>query len=146
MTMNGTLTRFDTNSLAQLNKALIGFDRIFNNFESRFANQTSNYPPYNVLKHDDSHYEIELAVAGFDKNDIAVEVNQNELVIKGHKSNDEDATKYVHRGLAARSFERIFTLMEHHVVQEAEVINGMLKIKIDVIVPEELKPRIITIK
>jgi molecular chaperone IbpA len=146
MTMNGTINRFDTSSLAQLNRALIGFDRIFNNFENRFASQTSNYPPYNVLKHDDHHYEIELAVAGFDKNDITVEVNQNELIIRGNKSQEEDPSKYVHRGLAARSFERVFTLMEHHVVQDAEVINGMLKIKIDVIVPEELKPRLISIK
>jgi molecular chaperone IbpA len=141
-----SLQRLDTTALAQLNRALIGFDRIFNNYESRFANQTSNYPPYNVLKHDDSHYEIELAVAGFDKDDITVEVNQNELIIRGNKINEEDASKYVHRGLAARSFERIFTLMEHHVVQDAEVVNGMLKIKINVIVPEELKPRLITIK
>jgi len=141
-----SLQRLDTTALAQLNRALIGFDRIFNNYESRFANQTSNYPPYNVLKHDDSHYEIELAVAGFDKDDITVEVNQNELIIRGNKINEEDASKYVHRGLAARSFERIFTLMEHHVVQDAEVVNGMLKIKINVIVPEELKARLITIK
>lgn len=141
-----SLQRVDTAALAQLSRALIGFDRIFNNYESRFANQTSNYPPYNVLKHDDSHYEIELAVAGFDKNDITVEVNQNELIIRGNKSTEEDSSKYVHRGLAARSFERVFTLMEHHVVQDAEVVNGMLKIKIDVIVPEELKPRLITIK
>jgi molecular chaperone IbpA len=88
-----SLQRLDTTALAQLNRALIGFDRIFNNYESRFANQTSNYPPYNVLKHDDSHYEIELAVAGFDKDDITVEVNQNELIIRGNKINEEDASK-----------------------------------------------------
>jgi len=144
--MNNTLTRFDTNSLAHLNRALIGFDRIFNDYENRYANSTTNYPPYNVLKHDEDHFEIEVAVAGFDKADISVEVDQDQLVVKGSREKEEDATKYLHRGLAARNFERVFTLADHIEVGEAEITNGILRIKLTRIVPEELQPRRIEIK
>ena len=70
------LVRFDTNSL---NRALLGFDSLFNDFESRFANQINqNYPPYNVIKHDEDTYEIEIAVTGFDKDEVVVEIDQNQ--------------------------------------------------------------------
>lgn len=140
------LARFDTNALAQLNRALIGFDRIFNDFENRHINSTTNYPPYNVLKHDDDHFEIEVAVAGFDREDVTVEVDQNLLTIKGQRLKDDDASKYLHRGLAARDFERTFTLADHMEVGEAELTNGILRVKITRIIPEALKPRLITIK
>lgn len=141
-----TLTRFDTNSLAHLNRALIGFDRIFNDYENRYANSTTNYPPYNILKHDEDHFEIEVAVAGFDKTDISVEVDQDQLVIKGNREKEEDTNKYLHRGLAARNFERAFTLADHIEVGDAEIVNGILRIKLTRIVPEALKPRLIEIK
>ena len=140
------LARFDTNALAQLNKALIGFDRIFNDFENRHVNSTTNYPPYNVLKHDEDHFEIEIAVAGFDREDITVEVDQNQLVIKGKRTSEDDGSKYVHRGLATRDFERVFTLVDHMEVGEAELTNGILSVKITRVIPEALKPRLITIK
>ncbi len=140
------LARFDTNALAQLNRALIGFDRIFNDFENRHVNSTTNYPPYNVLKHDEDHFEIEIAVAGFDKEDITVEVDQNQLIIRGKRLKDDDTSKYVHRGLAARDFERVFTLVDHMEVGEAELTNGILSVKITRIIPEALKPRLIAIK
>ncbi len=140
------LARFDTNALAQLNRALIGFDRIFNDFENRHVNSTTNYPPYNVLKHDEDHFEIEIAVAGFDKEDITVEVDQNQLIIRGKRLKDDDTSKYVHRGLAARDFERVFTLVDHMEVGEAELTNGILSVKITRIIPEALKPRLISIK
>lgn len=144
--MNNTLTRFDTNSLAHLNRALIGFDRIFNDYENRYANSTTNYPPYNILKHDEDHFEIEVAVAGFDKTDISVEVDQDQLVIKGNREKEDDSSKYLHRGLAARNFERAFTLADHIEVGDAEIANGILRIKLTRIVPEALKPRLIEIK
>ena len=140
------LARFDTNALAQLNRALIGFDRIFNDFENRHVNSTTNYPPYNVLKHDEDHFEIEIAVAGFDREDITVEVDQNQLVIKGKRLSEDDSSKYVHRGLATRDFERVFTLVDHMEVGEAELTNGILSVKITRVIPEALKPRLITIK
>ncbi len=140
------LARFDTNALAQLNRALIGFDRIFNDFENRHVNSTTNYPPYNVVKHDEDSFEIEIAVAGFTKEDITVEVDQDQLRIKGQRLKDEDTSKYVYRGLAARDFERVFTLADHMEVGEAELTNGILSVKLTRIVPEALKPRLIAIK
>ncbi len=137
------LARFDT---AALNRALIGFDRIFNDFENRFQHSTTNYPPYNVIKHDENSFEIEIAVAGFDREDITVEVDQNQLVIKGQRTKDDDASKYVYRGLAARDFERSFTLAEHIIVGDAELTNGILRVKLTREVPEALKPRLIAIK
>ena len=138
------ITRFDTQAL---NRALIGFDQLFNNVERRFANQVqNNYPPYNVLKHNDNHFEIEIAVAGFEKEDIKIEVDQDQLIIKGQRLKDDDSDKYLHRGLAARDFERSWTLAEYMEVGDAELTNGILSVKLTRIVPEALKPRLIAIK
>lgn len=138
------ITRFDTTAL---NRALIGFDQLFNDVERRFANQVqTNYPPYNVLKHDDDHFEIEIAVAGFDREDITIEVDQNQLTIKGQRLKEDDAGKYLHRGLAARDFERSWTLADYMIVGDAELTNGILRVKLTRVVPEALKPRLIAIK
>jgi molecular chaperone IbpA len=138
------LSRFDTQAL---NRALIGFDQLFNDVERRFANQVqTNYPPYNVIKHDDNNFEIEVAVAGFDREDITIEVDQDQLVIKGNRQKDDDASKYLHRGLAARDFERSWTLAEYMEVGDAELTNGILRVKLTRVVPEALKPRLIAIK
>lgn len=140
------LARFDTTALNQLNRALIGFDRIFNDFENRYQHSTTNYPPYNILKHDENEFEIEIAVAGFDREDISVEVDQDQLRIKGQRGKADDNDKYVYRGLAARDFERVFTLAEHMIVGDAELTNGILRVKITRVIPEALKPRLISIK
>ena len=139
------LSRIDTQSL---NRALIGFDRLFNDVERRFANQVqTNYPPYNILKHDDDLFEIEIAVAGFSKEEITIEVDQNVLTIKGASMTTGWPTEsYIHRGLAARDFERTFTLAEHMEVGDAELTNGILRVKLTRIVPDALKPRLIAIK
>lgn len=139
------LMRFDTNAL---NRALVGFDRMFEDFESRFANQINqSYPPYNVVKFDDNTYEIQIAVSGFDKDEVTVEIDQNQLVIKGkHRSVDDDNVQYLHRGLAARDFVRMFTLAEHMEVGEGCIKNGVLKIEIKRVIPEALKPRVLTLK
>jgi molecular chaperone IbpA len=136
------LTRFDTTALNQLNKALIGFDRMFNTAETRFQNGT-NYPPFNIIKHSDNSYEIEIAIAGFSINDIDVEINQNELIIRGQRQQEEttNEVEYLHRGLAYREFQKSFTLAEHMEVGEAVVQDGVLSIKITRIIPEALKPR-----
>jgi molecular chaperone IbpA len=141
------LRTIDAQALANLNRALIGFDRIFSDVENRYANTVqTNYPPYNILKHSENNFEIEIAVAGFDKSDITVEVDQDQLIVRGQRTKDEDTSKYLHRGLAARDFERSWTLAEHMEVSEVELTNGILRVKITRIVPEELKPRLIPIK
>jgi molecular chaperone IbpA len=136
------LTRFDTTALSQLNKALIGFDRMFNTAETRFQNGT-NYPPFNIIKYSDNSYEIEIAVSGFSLDDIDVEINQNELIIRGQRRQEEPAEEieYLHRGLAHREFQKSFTLAEHMEVGEAVIQDGVLSIKITRIIPESLKPR-----
>jgi molecular chaperone IbpA len=140
------LRTIDAQALAQINRALVGFDRVFND---RFfqGNQNGNYPPHNIVKYDDSNYGIEIAVAGFSKEDISVEVNQDQLTVTGTKSIDVNDTKeYIHRGLAARDFQQTYTLAEYMEVKSAEVKDGMLKIAIERIVPEALKPRTIQVK
>jgi molecular chaperone IbpA len=130
------LPRFDTNALAQLNRALVGFDRLFT--EHAQVNQT--YPPYNIVKLDEDNYEIEIAVAGFTLNEIDVQVDKNQLIIKGEKEQREDV-EYLHRGLAYRSFEKSLTLGEYMQVGNASIKDGVLRIALTRIVPEALKPR-----
>jgi len=138
------LQRFDT---AALNRALVGFDRIFDDMERRFANQiSSNYPPFNIAKVGENTYDIAIAVTGFEKDEIAVTVEANELLVKGErKISDQPEPEYLHRGLALRDFERTFTLAEHMKVRKAEIKNGILLIQIEREIPEELKPRVIDI-
>jgi molecular chaperone IbpA len=138
------LQRFDT---AALNRALVGFDRIFDDMERRFANQiSSNYPPFNIAKVGENVYDIAIAVTGFEKDEIAVTVEANELLVKGErKMSDQPEPEYLHRGLALRDFERTFTLAEHMKVRKAEIKNGILLIQIEREIPEELKPRVIDI-
>lgn len=145
--MNGTLTRFDTNALAQLNRALVGFDRMFDTFETRFANQVqNNYPPHNIARTDDHHYYIEMAVAGFKKDEIVVEVESELITVKGERKRvDDDTIQYIHRGLSARDFVRQFQMTEHMLVKGAEIKDGILRIDLEIIIPEDKKPRIIDI-
>jgi molecular chaperone IbpA len=136
------LSRFDTTALNQLNKALIGFDRMFHTVENRFQSGI-NYPPYNVIKNSENSYQIEIAVAGFTIDDIDVEVDQNELIIRGQRTQEEEATdrEYLHRGLAYREFQKNFTLAEHMQVGEAVIQDGILTISVTRVLPEALKPR-----
>lgn len=139
------LTRFDTTAL---NRALVGFDRIFDNFETRFANQiNSNYPPYNIEKVSENTYNITLAVAGFEKDEITVEIDQEQLIVRGEKFQKQEATtEYLHRGLALRDFERRFALAEYVEVVKAETKNGLLMIQLERRIPEALLPRKIEVK
>jgi molecular chaperone IbpA len=139
------LVRFDTNSL---NRALLGFDTMFNDFENRFGNQLKdNYPPYNIVKHNEDTYEIEIAVTGFSKGEVTVEIDQSQLIVKGVRSKDSDVTaEFLHRGLAFRDFTRSWTLAEHMEVGEGTIKNGVLTIELKRIVPESLKPRVLKLK
>jgi molecular chaperone IbpA len=129
--------------LAQISRALVGFDQYFNN--PRLPN--SNYPPHNIVKFSDSAYAIEVAVAGFSKEEITVEVDQDQLVVRGtQKVSQETEKEYLHKGLASRDFEQTWTLAEYMEVKDAEVKDGMLIINIQRIIPESLKPRQIEIK
>ncbi len=141
------LRTIDAQALAQANKILVGFDRIFN--DQFFTAPQTNYPPHNIVKYSENNYAIEIAVAGFTKEEISVSVDQDQLGISGIKNRqrgNEVEVEYLHRGLATRDFEQIFRLAEYMEVKGAEVKDGMLKIEIERIVPEALKPRTIEIK
>ena len=139
------LNRFDANAL---NRALIGFDTMFDQLERRFANQIqNNYPPHNIIRTGENTYAIEVAVAGFAKNEVLVTIENNELSIKGEKVDTvvDENIQYLHRGLASRDFVRVFPLAEHIEVKGAEIKDGILTVKLERIVPEELKPRVIDV-
>jgi molecular chaperone IbpA len=138
------LRTIDTAALAQLSKALVGFDRYF----TAPHHQNGNYPPHNIVKYSDDSYAIEVAVAGFTKEEVTVEVDQDQLTIRGIKNrpNVDVGVEYLHRGLAARDFEQTFTLAEYMEVRGAKVQDGMLQIDIQRLVPEALKPRKIEVK
>jgi molecular chaperone IbpA len=138
------LRTIDTAALAQLSKALVGFDRYF----TAPHHQNGNYPPHNIVKYSDDTYAIEVAVAGFAKEEVTVEVDQDQLTIRGVKNrpNVDAGIEYLHRGLAARDFEQTFTLAEYMEVRGAKVENGMLQIDIQRLVPDALKPRQIEVK
>jgi molecular chaperone IbpA len=138
------LRAIDPAHLANLSRALVGFDTIFN---QHLQTQNGNYPPHNIVKYSDSEYAIEIAVAGFSKNEITVQVDQDQLIVRGTQASKEtEGKEYLHRGLASRDFEQSYTLAEYMEVKDAEVKDGMLIISIERIVPEALQPRTITVK
>jgi molecular chaperone IbpA len=138
------LSRFDTQALS---RALVGFDRLFDQFESRYANQlNNNYPPFNIVKTGEDSYFVELAVAGFKKDEIHIEVESDQLTIKGEKlRNDDDSWQYLHRGLSARNFVRQYQLADHMIIKGAQIQDGILRIDIERVVPEDKKTKIIDI-
>ena len=143
--MNNQLSRLDS-----LSRALIGFDTMFDQMERRYGNSVSNnYPPHNILKTGENQYEIQIAVTGFEKDEIAVTVESNVLTVKGEGSesvrHEQPEIVYLHRGLATRDFVREFPLAEHIEVAGAEIRNGMLIVKLIRNIPESAKPKIIDI-
>jgi molecular chaperone IbpA len=136
--------------LDSLSRALIGFDQMFDQMERRYSNSVSNnYPPHNILKTGENQYEIQIAVTGFEKDEIAVTVESNVLTVKGEGAesirHEQAEIVYLHRGLATRDFVREFPLAEHIEVAGAEIRNGMLIVKLIRNIPESAKPKIIDI-
>ena len=144
MTNTLTLRSFD---IPSIHKFAVGFDGVFDEI-LRLSNQQkdSNYPPYNIVKHSDNKFVIELAVAGFKEGDITVTLDKNTLTIEGSQSVDLDTNvEYLHRGISARNFTRTFTLADHVEVVDAVVTNGIMGITLERKVPEELQPKKIAI-
>jgi len=132
------------------------FDRFFVGFEEPMARMQKmhedltknipNYPPYNIIKHDDNNYTIELAVAGFGQTDIDIEMEDGKLVVRGNIKADETPENFLFRGIANRAFTRSFAIDDHIEVKDAEMFNGMLKIFLERLIPEEKKPKKIQVK
>jgi molecular chaperone IbpA len=145
MTNTLTLRSFD---IPSIHKFGIGFDSMFDEL-MRVSNQqsTQNYPPYNVVKHSEDKFVIELAVAGFREGDITVTLEKNLLTIEGNRfeTETEANVEYLHRGISSRSFTRTFTLADHVEVVNASSDSGILSITLERKVPEELQPKKIAI-
>jgi molecular chaperone IbpA len=136
---NLSLGRIDQ---ALLSRALVGFDRMFEDVQHLSGN---TYPPHNIIKLDETNYEIELAVAGFKRDELTVELNETELKITGEKS-DKSTPTYLYRGLAFRSFVKSLHLAEHIEVKDVTLNDGILTISLEKVIPEELKSRKLKIK
>jgi molecular chaperone IbpA len=125
----------------------IGFDRMFDRLLDDSLVTTTNYPPYNIVKMDDTNYAIQIAVAGFGKDDIEIETKENTLSIKSKEKGDVvDETTYLHKGISNRAFKRTFTISDDVIVKGATFENGLLNVELERIIPEEKKPRLIKIK
>ena len=139
--------RITTDSLSPLYKSHIGFDRLF----EEFANTTSlnvnsqGYPPYNIIKGEGEVYTITLAIAGFKKSEIDIEIEDGNLLITGNKEPVDDEIEYLHKGIAERGFVRSFKLAEYVEVKDAKLEDGMLNVLLERNVPDALKPQKIKI-
>ena len=129
----------------QIHRQTIGFDRMFEELNRTFSASRDNYPPHNVVKLDDTHYVIEVAVAGFAEDEIDVELKDNVLTVRGEQAKKDSEIEYLHKGISARNFVRTFPLAEHIEVRGATVKNGILAVALEQIVPEEDKPKKIQI-
>lgn len=125
--------------------AFIGFDNILKQLEQVSRHADDSYPVYNVLQLDERKYQIELAVAGFDKSDLTIEVKDHVLTIKGSRERKRTDNMFIHRGISSRKFSKGFRLSEYAEVAGADLQNGILTIAIEVRLPEEKKPKQISI-
>jgi molecular chaperone IbpA len=141
--MTTTVRRFNTDSL-YTDPFFIGFDNMVSKLNNQINNSGGNYPPYNILKLGETSYVVEMAVAGFNKSDIDITLQDGTLTVEGKPFEDTES-EYLHRGIAARSFKRTFTLADTIEVRGADLVNGMLQIELENIIPEEKKPRKIEI-
>lgn len=125
----------------------IGFNRELERINNVYREATNqSYPPYDVLKTGEDSYEISLAVAGFTKDELLINIDNGSLIVEGLKESVIAPKPYLYKGIAARKFVRTFALSEYMEVQSAELADGILKINIERIVPEEKKPKAIKIK
>ena len=131
-----------------LYRSTVGFDRLFTMLDSLAQPDSSGqtYPPYNIERTGEDAYRISMAVAGFSEDEISIEAHRNVLTIKGERTEEQtEGREFLHRGIAARAFERRFQLADHVEVEGAELKNGLLHIDLKRNVPEEMKPRRIEI-
>ena len=134
-------------SLAPLFRNSVGFDRFNDLFEAAARNEAgSSYPPYNVEKHGDDHYRIVVAAAGFQEQDLDLQVEKGVLTVTGGKrDNASEGVTFLHQGIAQRAFKLSFRLADHIEVKAASLANGLLNIDLVRLVPEEAKPKRIAI-
>jgi molecular chaperone IbpA len=131
-----------------LDKFFVGFDDSFNRLaklHDEVAKNIPNYPPYNIKKVEDNKYVVELAVAGFAKTDVEITFEDGKLIVAGKAADDNENENFLYKGIANRAFNRTFVLNDQVEIQNAEMLNGMLKIFLERIIPEHKKPKKIEI-
>lgn len=140
---------FGRDMFKDFDKLYVGFDDQFNKMAKIHDDLTKsipNYPPYNIKKTGDNTYVIEVAVAGFARQDIEIELADGKMIIKGNVNGSEQEENFLFKGIANRAFTRTFALEDHIEVQDAAMLNGMLKIFLERIIPEHKKPKKIEVK
>ena len=143
------MTKLGHISFGPLTQSTLGFDKFFDDVEKLLSMDVqktlSNFPPHNILKLDESRYVVELAVAGFSKDEIQISVEEGTLTVKGEKEEKESNVQYLHKGIGTRSFTKSLTIADTIEVKGAEFKDGILRIGLENIVPEHKKPRKIEI-
>lgn len=143
--MTNTLT-IRSLDIPSIHKFGIGFEDLFDELIRANQQATTNYPPYNIVKHGEDRFSIEVAVAGFKEGDIFITLEKNQLNVRGEKAvNLDEPCEYLHRGISSRNFNRTWTLADHVEVKGADVSDGILTVKLERIIPEEQKPKRIEI-
>ena len=153
LTIGGKHMKNNLSIFNNLRPITVGFDDMFDHFEhmmddSFFRGSVTNFPPYNIVKTGENTYDVELALAGFNKKDIEVEYKENLLTVKSKKqeeTKDEDGN-IIHRGISKRMFSKSFTIANDVEVKGAELKDGLLKISMERIIPEHKKAKSIEIK
>jgi len=130
-------------AFGQFSPFSVGFDEMFNTLQTASISK-SNYPPYNIIKKGDT-YLIQLAMAGFKKSDIDIEVKDNTLTISAKHESKEDDVEFIHKGISEREFYKSFALADFVEVQDAVIIDGILVIELEKNIPDEQKPKKIKI-
>lgn len=133
--------------LPQIRRYSVGFDRLFEDLFKSGSIATNTYPPYNVVQHDETHYAIQVAVAGFNESELNVEIQNGYLTITGQRveQSDDSGPTYLYKGIGTRSFSRQIALADNMEVRGATVKNGILNVEIEHIIPEEAKPKKVAI-
>ena len=140
---------FSQDTFKDFDKFFVGFDEQLGKMQKMHDDITKNipnYPPYNIKKIDDTHYVIEMAVAGFGQTDLDIEIDGGKLIVKGNVTSTEPEDNFLFKGIAARAFTRAFALNDQVEVKDAELFNGMLKIALERLVPEEKKAKKVPVK
>ena len=143
--MKGANMNLPTRVFDPFKNMTVGFDNIFDQLSPLSDFDIPNYPPYNIKKIDKENYQLEMALAGFSKDEIDVEVKENTLTISARTS-DKEEDSFVHQGIARRAFKRRWTLAEHLEVDAAKLKDGILIVEMKLNLPEEKKPKTIKIK
>jgi len=128
-----------------IRRQFVGFDRVIDLLNQNFEVSVNSYPPFNIQKLDEENYEIQMALAGFKESDLNVTVEDGTLTVEGDQSSSEE-TDYIHQGIAERKFKKSWSLADTVIVEGAKLTDGILKVALKNVIPEEKKPQTIKIK